>query len=186
MNRKVVWACGCLARPAPCSALSGTPRRLPLPIRRRRRRHRNASHCRTWPRTRLPVPATPAPWSVTRTAVPSTTTSIPRAQALLPVVIATCRLRSRLRAFCSRSPVQKCTAPSCHTPISGVTCGRPSARTVVSQPYVVGGFSVRCGTHGAPGLRARPRMWVSPNGMRSSSSMRNPAERMAAAVSRLG
>ena len=51
----------------------------------------------------------------------------------VPVVIATFAECSRLRCFCSRSPVQKCTAPSSTTPISGVTCGRPSARTVVIQ-----------------------------------------------------
>jgi hypothetical protein len=39
----------------------------------------------------------------------------------------------RLTAFCSAGPVQKWRASSCHTATSGVTCGRPSARTVVIQ-----------------------------------------------------
>ena len=51
--------------------------------------------------------------SVTRTAAPSTTTSSPLSQVLVPVVSATCGACSRLRAFCSPRPVQKCTAPSC-------------------------------------------------------------------------
>ena len=71
--------------------------------------------------------------SVTRTAAPSTTTSRPWAHVFVPVVSATFALASRLRAFCSSSPVVKCIAPSNQTPISGVTCGRPSVRTVVIQ-----------------------------------------------------
>ena len=53
-------------------------------------------------------------------------------------------------AFCSPVPVTKCTAPSWWTPISGVTCGRPSARTVVSQYS-----SAR--SSAPPGLRPRRR-----------------------------
>ena len=73
---------------------------------------------------------------VTRTAVPSTTRSLPLSQPfapVLPVVIATCGLESRLRCFCSWAPVQKANAPSCQTPTSGTACGRPSARTVMIQ-----------------------------------------------------
>src|SRR5215207_3175075 len=57
---------------------------------------------------------------MTRTAVPSTTTSLPLSQPLapvLPVVTATCGLASRLRCFCSFGPVQKAKAPSCQTPV---------------------------------------------------------------------
>jgi hypothetical protein len=36
-------------------------------------------------------------------------------------------------AFCSPSPVQNTKLSSNHTPTSGVTCGRPSPRTVVSH-----------------------------------------------------
>src|SRR5690606_11878667 len=64
---------------------------------------------------------------------PSTTTSSPSSHRLHPVVRTTCGLAARFRAFCSCGPVQKWTAPSSHTATSGVTCGRPSARTVVSQ-----------------------------------------------------
>lgn len=42
------------------------------------------------------------------------------------------RLRRMFRSFCSPSPVQKYSAPSSQTATSGVTCGRPSARTVES------------------------------------------------------
>src|SRR5690606_38886541 len=71
--------------------------------------------------------------SVVRSARPSTTTSSPSSHRLHPVVRTTCGLAARFRAFCSSGPVQKWTAPSSHTATSGVTCGRPSARTVVSQ-----------------------------------------------------
>ena len=71
--------------------------------------------------------------SVTRAAVPSTTTSCPRFQVLPPVVSATSGEWARLRAFCSSWPVMNQAAPSCQAPIRGVTWGRPSARTVVSQ-----------------------------------------------------
>ena len=98
-------------RPAPWPVRSGTRRRRPRPCRTRRRRRRSARRCRTSPRRRRRAAAARR-WSVTRTAVPSTTTSRPCAQVLLPVVSATWLLCSRLRAFCSRSPVQKCTAPS--------------------------------------------------------------------------
>ena len=74
--------------------------------------------------------------SVTRTAVPSTTTSLPLSQPLapvVPVVTATRGLASRLRCFCSFDPVQNANAPSCQTPTSGTACGRPSVRTVMIQ-----------------------------------------------------
>jgi hypothetical protein len=40
---------------------------------------------------------------------------------------------ARFMAFCSPGPVVKCTASSSHTATSGVTWGRPSARTVVTH-----------------------------------------------------
>jgi hypothetical protein len=40
---------------------------------------------------------------------------------------------ARLRAFCSSGPVQNTKSSSIQTPTNGVTCGRPSARTVVSK-----------------------------------------------------
>src|SRR5439155_24167980 len=133
VNRYVVWACGSLAKAKTldgsirntAAASSPAPTKTPSPT----------SKCHTLPYFASYASASDcrASRSVTRTAVPSTTMSRPRAQVLFPVVSATSRRASRLRAFCSRSPVQKCTAPSCATPISGVTCGRPSARIVVSQ-----------------------------------------------------
>jgi hypothetical protein len=39
----------------------------------------------------------------------------------------------RFFAFCSCDPAQKCSAPSSQIAGSGVTCGRPSPRTVDSQ-----------------------------------------------------
>ena len=71
--------------------------------------------------------------SVTRLATPSTTTSIPSCQPLHPVVRTTCWFDRRFTAFCSASPVQKYTRSPCQTATSGVTCGRPSARTVVNH-----------------------------------------------------
>lgn len=71
--------------------------------------------------------------STMRSAVPSTTTSCPSFQVLTPVVIATARFDSRLRAFCSAGPVQNTNDSSCHVPTSGVTCELPSGRTVVIQ-----------------------------------------------------
>src|ERR1700758_3247799 len=40
---------------------------------------------------------------------------------------------SRFLAFCSREPAQKYSAPSSQIAGNGVTCGRPSRRTVDSQ-----------------------------------------------------
>lgn len=71
--------------------------------------------------------------SVTRAARPSTTTSNPSVSVLAPVVRTTSGLAARLRALRSDGPVQKCSAPCDQTPISGVTWGRPSGRTVESQ-----------------------------------------------------
>src|SRR5262249_55890505 len=71
--------------------------------------------------------------SVTWTASPSTTTSSPRSPPLQPVVRITCRLALRFTAFCSPGPVAKWIASSSHTATRGVTCGRPSARTVEIQ-----------------------------------------------------
>lgn len=42
-------------------------------------------------------------------------------------------LPARFFAFCSPGPVLKYSAPSCQAAISGVTCSRPSGRTVVIQ-----------------------------------------------------
>src|SRR4051812_39137894 len=70
---------------------------------------------------------------VTRCAAPSITTSVPEFQPLLPVVTATRGECCRLTCFCSPTPVQNAKCPSLQMPTSGVTCGRPSDRTVVSQ-----------------------------------------------------
>ena len=70
---------------------------------------------------------------VTRSAVPSTITSVPACQVFVPVVTVTPGEAPRLRCFCSLRPVQNQKAPSCQRPTSGVVCGRPSARTVVIQ-----------------------------------------------------
>jgi AcrR family transcriptional regulator len=71
--------------------------------------------------------------SATRTASPSTTTSSPRSHRLHPVVSTTCGLASKLACFCSSAPVENHTAPSDQAATTGVTCGRPSARTVEIQ-----------------------------------------------------
>src|SRR6188472_3835327 len=69
---------------------------------------------------------------VTRSASPSTTTSSPSFHVLTPVVTATAVECARFCAFCSSGPVQNTKPSSTHAPINGVTCGRPSVRTVVS------------------------------------------------------
>ena len=58
---------------------------------------------------------------------------MPRSHWLQPVMRMTCWLLRRLAAFCSVSPVQKCSASSNQTATSGVMWGRPSARTVAIQ-----------------------------------------------------
>ena len=70
---------------------------------------------------------------MTRNAVPSTTTSRPERYWLAPVVSTQRGSASRFLAFCSASPVQKCSAPSAQMAGSGVTWGRPSRRVVDSQ-----------------------------------------------------
>ena len=77
------------------------------------------------------------PNPVTRSAFPSTTTSSPSFHVFTPVVTATAVDAARFCAFCSSGPVQNTKACpswlSTHAPTSGVMCGRPSLRTVVSQ-----------------------------------------------------
>ncbi len=70
---------------------------------------------------------------VTRAAVPSTTTSSPERSWVVPVVRTQRGSDSRFLAFCSWEPAQKCSIPSAQIAGSGVTCGRPSRRTVDSQ-----------------------------------------------------
>src|ERR1700738_84906 len=70
---------------------------------------------------------------VIRSASPSTTTSNPSFHAFVPVVTATAVEAARFCAFCSSGPVQNTKPSSTHAPMSGVTCGWPSLRTVVSQ-----------------------------------------------------
>ena len=108
LNRYLVCACGCSAK---ASTLAGSirntgPTSSPVP-----KPPSPTSKCQTLPYFASMASASRcrASWSVTRTAIPSTTTSRPRAQVLVPVVSATCLLCSRLRAFCSRLPVQKYT-----------------------------------------------------------------------------
>jgi hypothetical protein len=52
---------------------------------------------------------------------------------LHPVVTAQFRLAARFLDFCSPGPLLKYNAPSIQTATTGVTCGRPSARTVDTQ-----------------------------------------------------
>src|SRR5829696_2741565 len=52
------------------------------------------------------------------------------AERSLPVVSTQCGFASMFLAFCSSGPVQKYRDPSSHIAGSGVTCGRPSRRTV--------------------------------------------------------
>ena len=52
---------------------------------------------------------------------------------LVPVVSTQWALLARFLALRSSGPVVKWRAASCHTPMSGVTWGRPSGRTVVTQ-----------------------------------------------------
>ncbi len=71
--------------------------------------------------------------SMTRTALPSTTTYRPFAHVFAPVVTATCALASRLRIFCSSGPVAKKTAPRCKL------VGRLTVdRLLFRQPEVAG------------------------------------------------
>ena len=71
------------------------------------RRRSFASSCPRWPSAALPVAAAGG-------------------QDDVPV-------RSQVHGFCSSAPVAKWIASSSHTAMSGVTCGRPSARTVETQ-----------------------------------------------------
>src|SRR5664280_2220130 len=54
-------------------------------------------------------------------------------RVLCPVVRTQWRFSLRFLALRSSGPVQKYIAPSTQTPSSGVTCGRPSGRTLDSQ-----------------------------------------------------
>jgi hypothetical protein len=69
------------------------------------------------------------PLSVTRAAVPSSTTGS-RASS---VVIVQRGSAARLRAFRERRPLENQSRPSNQTPQTGMTCGRPSGRTVAHQ-----------------------------------------------------
>src|SRR5215467_6400090 len=73
--------------------------------------------------------------------------SSPSSQRLQPVVRTTCGLLLRLMAFCSVPPVEKWMAPSSHTATSGVTWGRPSARTVQIQKISASSSARRVSSH---------------------------------------
>jgi hypothetical protein len=70
-----------------------------------------------------------APWSVTTSAVPSTTI----ASWALSVVIAQRGSALRLRVFRDFARLLNQRDESCHTPHTGVMCGRPSGRRVETQ-----------------------------------------------------
>jgi hypothetical protein len=59
--------------------------------------------------------------------------SAPSARSLRPVVSTHDGFSARFLALRSSGPVANQIAPACQTAISGVTCGRPSGRTVDSQ-----------------------------------------------------
>jgi hypothetical protein len=59
--------------------------------------------------------------------------SNPSSNRLVPVVTVHFGFAARLCALRSVGPVPKTTASSIHTAATGVTCGRPSGRTVDSQ-----------------------------------------------------
>src|SRR5207237_9780496 len=76
----------------------------------------------------------------------------------VPVVSTQWLFLVRLSPFCSSAPVQKWSAPSCHTAGRGVTCGRVSARTVVIQNNSAAAMVSRTTCHGvatAPGSLKR-------------------------------
>ena len=90
--------------------------------------------------TRVARPADETTWRALRTiaARRSFASSCPRwPSAALPVAAAGGQddvpVRSQVHGFCSSAPVAKWIASSSHTAMSGVTCGRPSARTVETQ-----------------------------------------------------
>lgn len=58
---------------------------------------------------------------------------MPSCQSLRPVVRMTFGFARRFADFCSSDPVVKCNCPWAYAATSGVTCGRPSARTVDNQ-----------------------------------------------------
>ena len=57
----------------------------------------------------------------------------PPSHRLGPAIITTCVLARTLANFCSLAPVENQRASSAQTATTGVTCGRPSARTVETQ-----------------------------------------------------
>src|SRR3954452_9107090 len=129
----VVWECGFLPNAITFAAgTTYTHGRLPSSAVKP---SSSASHAQSAPYLRSHASASGRSRSrpVTRCAVPSITTSVPAFQPLLPVVTATSGECCRLTCFCSPTPVQNAKCPSLQMPTSGVTCGRPSERTVVSQ-----------------------------------------------------
>src|SRR2546421_1664707 len=68
----------------------------------------------------------------------------------------TCGFPRRLTVFCAVSVAVKWMAPSCHTGTHGVTCGRPSARTVESQNSSAVSSTRRVSSHGVTPPRGTP------------------------------
>src|SRR2546421_820444 len=68
----------------------------------------------------------------------------------------TCGFPRRLTVFCAVSVAVKWMAPSCHTGTHGVTCGRPSARTVESQNSSAVSSTRRVSSHGVTTPRGTP------------------------------
>ena len=83
-----------------------------------------------------------------RAAVPSTTTSSPDLSLLVPVVRMQRGSDCRFLVFCSREPVQKYSVPLSQIAGSGVTCGRPSLRTVDSQNISDSARTLTTSAHG--------------------------------------
>src|SRR6476661_8735702 len=72
-----------------------------------------------------------------------------------------CGLAARFLAFCSLSPVVNHIAPIAQIASNGVTCGRPSRRTVHSWYFWIRRSAHSVATHGvgsAPGEENGPRL----------------------------
>lgn len=94
--------------------------------------------------------------SATGSALPSTTRSSPSVSEFLPVVSAQCPSPARFLAFCSSAPVEKYSTPSCQAASTGVTCSRPSGRTVDTQKISADSSCRRASAHSVAVTSAAP------------------------------
>src|SRR3954451_12535353 len=85
--------------------------------------------------------------------------------APVPVLSVQCWLELRFLAFCSLSPVVNHIASKAQIASNGVTCGRPSRRTVHSWNFWIRRSAHSVASHGvglAPGEENGPRLVCGP------------------------